>query len=203
MSAFPERFVDARTHDTGSLASSQPMTVTQKGTNHMKVPMKNLNDLFHTQLQTLYGQEKDSKATITKLAKAAHTPELRTELESHVKQTTTHLGRLEDIFKLIGEKPIAKSCECFGAGLKNCETIASADATPEVRDAAIIAAVQSVEHGEIAGYGAARSWAKALKQDKASELLQHTLDEEHASDKRLVGLATSINAAAARPYALA
>jgi ferritin-like metal-binding protein YciE len=51
-------------------------------------------------------------------------------------------------------------------------------ADPDVRDAALIAAAQRVEHYEIAAYGTARTYAKQLGLDNHVELLQRTLDEE-------------------------
>ena len=58
------------------------------------------------------------------------------------------------------------------------------DATPEVLDAALIAAAQRVEHYEIAGYGTVRSYAKLLGNSEAAKLLQQTLDEEGKTDKK-------------------
>ncbi len=61
---------------------------------------------------------------------------------------------------------------------------------PAVRDAALIAAAQRVEHYEIAGYGSARTFAEQLGMTQAADLLQSTLDEEGAADKKLTQLAT-------------
>ena len=58
-----------------------------------------------------------------------------------------------------------------------------------VKDAAIIAAAQKCEHYEISGYGTARTFADKLGFDDAADLLQNTLDEEGATDKKLTSLA--------------
>jgi ferritin-like metal-binding protein YciE len=70
------------------------------------------------------------------------------------------------------------------------------DAENEVRDAGLISAAQRVEHYEMAGYGTARTYAKLLGDSQAAKLLQKTLDEEGATDKKLTNLASSINVAA-------
>ncbi len=62
-----------------------------------------------------------------------------------------------------------------------------------VKDAALIAAAQKVEHYEIASYGCLRTWADLLEMDQASILLQETLDEEKETDEKLTDIAASIN----------
>jgi ferritin-like metal-binding protein YciE len=71
-----------------------------------------------------------------------------------------------------------------------------------VRDAALIAAAQRVEHYEMAGYGSARTFAEQLGLPDLAELLQSTLDEEGETDEKLTELAVNqINVAAIRTYA--
>jgi ferritin-like metal-binding protein YciE len=60
---------------------------------------------------------------------------------------------------------------------------------PDVLDAGIIAAAQSVEHYEIAGYGTAATWAKLLGYDKALTMLLQSLEEEKEADEKLTMLA--------------
>jgi ferritin-like metal-binding protein YciE len=67
--------------------------------------------------------------------------------------------------------------------------ILEADMEDTVRDAAIIAACQRVEHYEMAGYGCARTFARQLGNEEATSLLQHTLDEEKNADVKLTQLA--------------
>jgi ferritin-like metal-binding protein YciE len=70
-------------------------------------------------------------------------------------------------------------------------------AEPHVRDAALIAVAQHVEHDEIAGYGCARTWAGLLGYDQAASRLQQTLAEERKADAELSRLAERLNKAAA------
>ena len=60
-----------------------------------------------------------------------------------------------------------------------------------MRDAALIAAAQRVEHYEIAGYGTARTFAEHLGYHEAARLLQETLDEEGETDHKLTQIAES------------
>lgn len=60
----------------------------------------------------------------------------------------------------------------------------------DVRDAALIAAAQKVEHHEIAGYGTRRTWADALDYGEIADKLDECADEEGEADKRLTKIAT-------------
>jgi ferritin-like metal-binding protein YciE len=74
------------------------------------------------------------------------------------------------------------------------------DETPEgdVRDAALISAAQRVEHYEMAAYGAVRSYAENLNQQEIADLLQETLEEEKAADKKLTNISEKVNPRALR-----
>jgi ferritin-like metal-binding protein YciE len=63
------------------------------------------------------------------------------------------------------------------------------DGDPSVKDAALIAAAQRVEHYEIAGSGCARTFAQQLGRTELAALLQETLDEEGNADKLLTHIA--------------
>jgi ferritin-like metal-binding protein YciE len=66
-----------------------------------------------------------------------------------------------------------------------------------VRDAAIIACAQKVEHYEIATYGTLITFAETLRQNQAAGILQETLEEEKETDVILTQIAKSfVNAEA-------
>lgn len=56
-------------------------------------------------------------------------------------------------------------------------------------DAALVAAVQRVEHYEMAGYGTARAYAEKLGHQEGADLLQETLNEEGHANQTLTRLA--------------
>jgi ferritin-like metal-binding protein YciE len=82
--------------------------------------------------------------------------------------------------------------------LEEGKEILKEKAEPSVKDAALIAAAQRVEHYEIAGYGCARTFAQILGEDEVVDLLQKTLDEEAAANKKLTEVAqNTVNSEAA------
>ncbi len=95
--------------------------------------------------------------------------------------------------------PTGKKCKAMEGLIKEGAEVIKEDAEPEVKDAALIAAAQRVEHYEIAGYGCVRTYAELLGHKGAAKLLQQTLDEEGDTDKTLTKLAESINVDAEEP----
>ena len=70
------------------------------------------------------------------------------------------------------------------------EKVINEDGDGRVKDVALIAAAQRVEHYEIAAYGTARTLADQLGLGDAKRMLDDTLDEEAQTDKLLTKLAT-------------
>lgn len=165
------------------------------------MPLKTMNDLLVTQLKELYAAEKHSEKVLPTLARSASDPSLSAALRTHAQETREHIARLEKVLDEVLEgsdsrpRPTARAETKGMKGLiHDCLDLAKMkNATPPVRDAALIAVAQHVEHDEIAGYGCARTWARLLGHDAAADLLQQTLDQERASDARLTELAESLN----------
>jgi ferritin-like metal-binding protein YciE len=155
------------------------------------MPMNNMQDLYLHELKDIHNAEKQILQALPKMAKAATHQELRKAFEEHERVTEEQVRRLETIFDDLGQKPSGKKCKGMEGLIEEGEEILSEDADPDVRDAALIAAAQRVEHYEIAAYGTARTYARQLGFDKHAELLQRTLDEEGQTDERLTKLAES------------
>ena len=126
------------------------------------------------------------------MADAASSSELQTGFQDHLDQTETHVQRLEEVFEMLGKPAKGKKCEAMEGLIAEGKEMME-ESEPNVRDAALIAAAQKVEHYEIASYGCLRTWADLLEMDQASTLLQETLDEEKETDERLTDIAASIN----------
>ncbi len=161
-----------------------------------------LEDLFVQELSELYGSEQQILKALPKMIKSASHESLQEAFSEHKKETKDQIIRLEKIFKLLGEDPQKpKSYPIKGVLLKGDEIIHT-EADSAIKDAALIAAAQKVEHFEIAGYGAARTHAALLGYEEVASLLEASLQEEESMDARLTQLAKeSVNLDAARaPY---
>jgi ferritin-like metal-binding protein YciE len=153
------------------------------------VAMNNLQDLLIEQLQDLYNAEGQLVKALPKMAKAATNPDLKQAFQKHLAQTEEHVSRLERVFEALGEKAKGKTCHGMKGLIEEGNEAIKEEAEDAVRDAALIAAAQRVEHYEIAGYGCVRTYAESLGQTEAAQLLQQTLEEEGETDKLLTQIA--------------
>jgi ferritin-like metal-binding protein YciE len=155
-----------------------------------------LQELFLHELRDVLSAEKQLVKALPKMAKAVNNPELQAGIEQHLAETQAQVERLEQVFESIGENARAKTCKAMQGLIEEGSEILEADMDAEVRDAAIIAAAQKVEHYEIATYGTLATWAKLLGHEQALDLLLQSLEEEKATDEKLTELAkSSVNAA--------
>ena len=155
--------------------------------------LESLRDLFVDELKDLYSAEHQLLKALPKMAKAATAPELKRAFESHLKETKGQVERLEQVFRSLDVSPRGKKCKAMEGLVEEGAELMQEDAEPEVMDAGLIAAAQRVEHYEMAGYGCVRTYAQLLGESKAVTLLQKTLDEEGAADKKLTQIAKQIN----------
>jgi ferritin-like metal-binding protein YciE len=155
--------------------------------------LSSLHDLFVAELKDLYSAEKQLLKALPKMARGATSKALKNGFERHLKQTEAHVERLEKVCDEFNVSPGGKKCKAMEALITEGDEILKSDAEPDAMDAALIAAAQKVEHYEIAAYGCVRTYAKLLGSQKAAKLLQKTLDEEGATDKKLTQLAERIN----------
>jgi ferritin-like metal-binding protein YciE len=160
------------------------------------VAIESLNDLFVEQLRDLYDAENQLIKALPKMAEGANSDELRQGFEEHLEQTKEHAQRIETIFEQLGQKAKAKKCKGMEGLIKEGSEVLDEDMSEDVKDAAIIAAAQRVEHYEIAAYGTVRTFANLLGETEAATLLEQTLEEEKETDDKLTQLAEGINVAA-------
>lgn len=161
--------------------------------------MKSLEDFLLEELKDLYSAEKQLTKALPKMAKAATSEELRTAFEDHLKETENQVARLEKISKIAGRSLTGKKCKAMKGLIEEGKEIMEEDCTPEVRDVALIAAAQKVEHYEIASYGCAKTYARLLGYTDVEKLLEETQQEESAADEKLTEISEELNAEALEP----
>src|SRR4051794_11417555 len=152
------------------------------------VAEKNLKGLFLHTVKDVYYAEHEILKALPKMAGAAQHEELRAAFEKHRGQTEQQIGRLDQVFRLLGEKAEGVPCEAIQGILKEGQEVMQEFADGPALDAGLIAAAQAVEHYEIARYGALRSWAELIGLDEVEGLLDATLTEEKETDALLTEL---------------
>ena len=153
--------------------------------------LKSMEDLFIHGLKDIYYAEKKLVQNLPRMAKKAESPELAKAIEQHHRETTNQVARLEQVFKLVDMAPKGKKCPGIEGLLEEAKEVMDDAEDPNTRDAGMLAAAQSVEHYEIARYGTLKTWAATLGLKDVVSLLDQTLQEETATDKKLSQLATT------------
>lgn len=143
---------------------------------------ENLKDFFIDSLKDIYWAENALVGALPKMAANASSASLSSAILEHLAVTELQVARLDQVFKLLGEKAEGKKCEAMAGLLKEGDSILLETAPGAVRDAGIIAASQKIEHYEIATYGTLVAFAKTLGENDAAKLLTQTLAEEKEAD---------------------
>jgi ferritin-like metal-binding protein YciE len=155
-----------------------------------------IEKLLFEELKDLHSAETQITKALPKMIEAASSPELKKAFERHLKETEGQLERLDKAFDILGKKAANKTCGGMKGILAEGSEMLQEIKVGEVRDAALIAAAQRVEHYEMAAYGTVRAYAEQLDQSKVADLLQETLEEEKATDEKLTMISKKINSAA-------
>lgn len=153
--------------------------------------IKTFDDLFVHTLQDIYYAENKIVKSLPEMIDSATDAQLKQGLQSHLGETEGHVQRLEQVFQMLGKKAQSVNCPAIDGIIEEASEVTGEVEDKNVLDAAIIAAGQAVEHYEMTRYGSLISWAKQMGRSDVAQLLQATLDEEKAADKKLTTLAES------------
>jgi ferritin-like metal-binding protein YciE len=151
--------------------------------------IKNMNDLFVHTLRDIYYAEKQIVKALPEMVDKSNDPQLKQGFQTHLRETENHVKRLEKVFDMIGQKAQGVDCPAIDGIIEEANDVAGEVEKEPVLDVALIAAAQAVEHYEMTRYGTLISWAKQLGHGDCATLLQQTLDEEKATDKKLTTMA--------------
>jgi ferritin-like metal-binding protein YciE len=155
--------------------------------------VEELNDLLNAEQQLI--------EALPQMADKASQRELKSAFRSHLAQTRTHERRVTQALKQLGEQASGKTCEAMEGLLEEGQDLMGSSDPGALLDAMLITAAQKVEHYEIAAYGTVRTYAQVLGQRDVARLLNDTLKEEKAADKKLTRIAEGdVNRRAAREW---
>ncbi|AIM37105.1 hypothetical protein KO02_10685 [Sphingobacterium sp. ML3W] len=156
------------------------------------MPNAHLHELFVDELKDILGAEKQLLKGLKKLSAAAKSDTLKKAFETHYEQTEGHIERLKSVFSSLDMTARGKKCKAMEGLLNEADEILEEfQDSPEVLDAALIAAAQKVEHYEIASYGCLVTYARLMEHSEAEGLLASTLEEEKETDVLLTEIAMS------------
>jgi ferritin-like metal-binding protein YciE len=155
----------------------------------MSMTLDSLKKLYVHELKDLYSAENQILEALPAMIQSASDSGLAAALEHHLQETLKQVERLERIFEGLEFEPGGHKCAGMAGLLGEGKRVLEDTSDSSVRDAAIIAGAQRVEHYEIAAYGTARAYAEKLGDYRAADLLQKSLNEEALADQTLSRLA--------------
>ena len=155
--------------------------------------LDNLRKLYIDQIQQLSSAETQITEALPKMIEAATEPRLKQALQTHLRETETHVSRLNEILNMAQGTANSKKCKGIAALITEGEDVIKDATDTSVRDVGIIAAAQKVEHYEIAAYGTVRTFAEILGEETHADLLDETLEEEKQADAILTEIADTAN----------
>jgi ferritin-like metal-binding protein YciE len=130
-----------------------------------------LRDLYHNQLRMLLSTEEQIIDALPTMIEKATDVQLKQAFQSHLQETRIHVTRLQDILREEHGDVESIKCKVLSSLVSEAEDMVKDATDPTVRDVALIAAAQRVEHYEIASYGAVRRWAQILGEPEQAALL--------------------------------
>jgi ferritin-like metal-binding protein YciE len=153
--------------------------------------VKTMQDLFVHMLSDIYSAEKQLTKALPKLARAASNPKLAEAFQLHLEETQGQIERIDQVVETCQIKLKRMKCAAMEGLVEEGREVIDEIPQGPLRDAALIAAAQKVEHYEIASYGTLCTLAKQMGQDEALRLLKETMAEEKSTDEKLTLLAES------------
>lgn len=154
--------------------------------------LNSLKDLYIEQLRDLYNAEGQLANALPQMADQTEHQELKRAFQNHLEQTRHHKERIEQVFDDLGEDPGGEKCEAMAGLIEEAKQMMKKKADADVKDAALIASAQRVEHYEIAGYGTVCTYAERLDRQNDHDVLGTTLEEEKETDDTLTRLAEEV-----------
>ena len=160
--------------------------------------LDSLRDLYHNQLRMLLSTEQQIIDALPTMIEKSTDVQLKQAFQSHLQETRVHVTRLQDILREEHGDVESIKCKVLSALVSEAEDMIKDATDPTVRDVALIAAAQRVEHYEIASYGAVRRWAQILGEAEQAALLDKTIKEERHADQLLTSISDRVNVEAER-----
>lgn len=151
--------------------------------------LNSLQDLFVDKLNEIYSAETKTGELLPRFAEKSSSDEAKMAFEEHFEQSRNQVSRLDQIYSKLEMKPKEVDNPVIDSLIDESTGFLNSTGDPNVKDAALIAAEQEIEHYEISAYGTARSFARALGMDDVAGILQETLNEESYTDSKLSKIA--------------
>lgn len=153
--------------------------------------IESLRDMRLAELQELYSAELQLRALLPELAAAAHNVRLRQRLNDYAAEIGPRIGILESQIRHFDADPAEHPDQAMQALVAEARKMMRV-ASPDVRDAGLIASVQRLLHYRIAACGTVAAYARALGDAYHAGALAGLSTRDKEVDEQLTELAEHI-----------
>ncbi len=159
--------------------------------------IEDLQGLYVTNLKKALDMEQKITKDLPNLIEKSSDPELSQGLRTHLEETKGHVAKVENLLRQLVGDAETETCKVMnGLSTEASDTLKDVKDI-SVRDIALIAAAQQVEHHEIAVYGTLRRWAELVGRPQDAAILKSIESEEVHADKLLTEISGRVNLEAA------
>jgi ferritin-like metal-binding protein YciE len=152
--------------------------------------MDGLRGLFLEELGSVLHVENLLLKWLPRFAMAADSKDLKRAFDLQLAQTKKHLSRVQGVFKVFGQIPREKKCDPMLALLMEAKRMLEKLERSPLLDVALVCSIQKIQNHQVVAYGCLCSWAEALDENGAFDLLEETLKEETLANKRISEIAS-------------
>lgn len=155
--------------------------------------IEDLRTLYINSLKKALDMEQKIVKALPDMIDKTSDPELGSALSTHLDQTRGHVNKVETLLRNVAGDTDTETCKVIGSLTSAAEDNIKDAADAGIRDIAIIASAQEVEHHEMAVYGTLRNWAEILGQRQDAAVIESILNEEKEADQILTGISDHVN----------
>lgn len=156
------------------------------------MPITDIQDLYIAELQEAQSFEALLTKALSKMAEAASEEQLQRAFRDHLEETREHQRSVEALIQRLDADPREHEDQSMQVLVDQSEKMAGLVEAGPLRDAALIASAQRIEHYEIAVYGTLATYAQLLGFENDHQILSGILGEEKDTDDLLSDIAVGM-----------
>lgn len=153
------------------------------------MPIRAPQDLLTEELKDIYSAEKQLSRALPKLAKAASAGSVREMIDRRREEGARIIEQLDQIFEQVEARPGRKRNAIAEGLIEEAGTLSDEIEDEHMLDAALIGALQKLEHYCIAAWGTAAAFAKAMDHSEAAQVLSQLVEQGRRTDEEMTRLA--------------
>lgn len=154
--------------------------------------LRDFEDLYLAELEELRSVESQIADHLGALAGRASHAGLAQAIREHGDATGAHRDRLDELIRTHDNRPDGHDDASMHAIISETEKWVGMIEQDDLRDAALIASLQRMEHYEMSVLGTLAAWARTLGHDGDATVLSSILEEDRGADARFSAIAEEV-----------